>query len=853
MKGPHSKVRPQPKRKLRSAGALLLPALLALLAAGCGSDEKPKPAKLTKINSDNQCVALSATPGARMAGQLLRIKVETVRKRGLLGGKGSCEPVPNAGVMFRIVGTHRGATLYSSDAVDIKDTDQPVRQVLATTDGGGSAATGLKVGNEPGDIAVEVSLPEHPWTQDPETKKYTGVEPVVFHISAGVTKENDGSEAIAGARLDKDIAVVLTGADGKPLAGVPVEWHIEKGPKHTSFTGKESKTDATGRAVAHVKMGDGTGQVIVAARVADVEQGLAFRTIRFNLFSMNRFGVLIIVVGGLALFIMGMKIMTDGLTRVAGARMKAVLQAFTKNPLIGVGVGTGVTAVIQSSSATSVMVIGFVNAGLLSLERAIGLIMGANIGTTVTAQMISFKLSSLALPAIAIGVAVQLLSKRKTTQNWGMVLAGFGVLFTGLSTMSGVLKGLQHSPSILGFFESIDCTPGAGEFMPMGKTLLAIGIGTLVTFMVQSSSAAIGLLLALASAKLIGFHTAIPILLGSNIGTTTTAMLAVIGANRGARRTAVAHALFNVAGSLIMYLMFFITWNGQPVFLQLVNWMTAGDAFAAKPENLERHIANAHTLFNVVCTFAFLPFIPLIAWTCRKIIPETKDEKEEGPRYLEPHLLDTPPMALERAKSELIYMTGLARKALVDNFGAFTAGTMPNRERLDRREARIDELQHDITAYIVKLSQRDLLEVESQQLPLLMHAVNDAERIGDHAENLLELAEHRAERKLDLSDQAQGELRELFGELEAMFRHVITVLEDDDRPAAERALRCEERVNQLSRELGRNHTRRLEKGECSLTSGVAFLDMVANLEKVGDHLTNIAQAGRDLVGVRNGN
>ncbi len=839
----------EPKRRLRSAGAVLVPALLVVLAAGCGSDEKPVPAKIKKISGDSQCVALSTDAARREAPEILRVKVETARQRGMLGGKGSSEPVPGTKVRFRIVGKDRGAQLLSSSEGKL---DNRLREITTTTDGGGSAALNLAVGNQPGDIVVEAALPEFPWKQDPKTGKHTGVKPAVFHISAGVSKENDGAEAGSGHRLDKDIALVLTGPDGKPLTNVPVEWHIEKGPKKTTFTGKDSKTDAAGRAVAHVKMGDGTGQVIVAARVADLERGVAFHTIRFKLFSMSRWGVLVIVVGGLALFIMGMKIMTDGLTRVAGARMKAVLQAFTKNPLIGVGVGTGVTAVIQSSSATSVMVIGFVNAGLLSLERAIGLIMGANIGTTVTAQMISFKLSSLALPAIAIGVAVQLLSKRKTTQNWGMVLAGFGVLFTGLSTMSGVLKGLQHSPSILGFFKSIDCTPGPGEFMPAGKTLLAIGIGTLVTFMVQSSSAAIGLLLALASAKLIGYHTAIPILLGSNIGTTTTAMLAVIGANRGARRTAVAHALFNVIGSLLMFLLFFVTWKGQPVFLQLVNWMTSGNAFADEPENLERHIANAHTLFNVVCTLAFVPFVPLLAWACRKIVPETKDEKEEGPRYLEPHLLDTPPLALERAKSELLYMTGLSRKALVDNFGAFVAGTMPDRERLDRREARIDELQHDITDYIVKLSQRDLLEVESQQLPLLMHAVNDAERIGDHAENLLELGERRVERKLHLSDQAQGELRELFGEVEAMFRHVIAVLEDDDRPAAERALHCEERINELTNELGRNHTRRLEKGDCSLTSGVVFLDMVANLEKVGDHLTNIAQAGRDLAGVRNG-
>ncbi|MHC4914735.1 MAG: Na/Pi symporter [Planctomycetota bacterium] len=833
------------RRAFRPAGTVLVPLLAAAALTGCGSDETPQPDKIRIVDGNEQCVPLSADPGKRVAKKRLRVEVLTAARRGWLGGKGSRLPVPKEKILFAIVGRDRGATICPTKGAD------PVRRVQTTTDGGGSASCEVRVGNEAGGIVIEVSLPEHPYRKDPETGKSTGVKPVKFHITAGAGKTGDGQEASAGSSLQDPIALTLTGPDGKPLANVPVEWHVEKGPKGTRFTIRDGTTDADGRARAQLEMGSGTGQVIISAVAADPDKSIAFRPVRFRFFSLGCLGIIITVVGGLALFIMGMRLMTDGLARVAGARMKAILQAFTKNPVVGVGVGALMTGVVQSSSATSVMVIGFVNAGLLTLERAIGLIMGANIGTTVTAQMISFKLSKLALPAVAVGVAIQLLSKRKTTRNWGLVLAGFGVLFTGLTTMGGVLKGLQHSATVSGFFSSIDCAPAAGSSgMPIMEPLLAIGIGTLVTFMVQSSSAAIGLLLVLSSTGLINFYTAVPILLGSNIGTTTTAMFAVIGANRGARRTAVAHALFNVLGCLIMYVLFFVPWGGHPVFLHIVDQLTTGDAFAG--ENPARHIANAHTLFNVTCTVLFLPLVSMLAWTCRKVIPETRDEKEEAPRYLEPHLLDTPTLALDRAKSELIYMTGLARKALVDNFEAFTSGTMPNRERLDRREARIDELQHDIADYLVKLAQRDLVEGESRQLPLLMHAVNDAERIGDHAENLLELGERRVERRLDFTDRAQGELRELFGELEAMFRHVIRTLEDGDRSSAERALRCEERVNDLTRELGQNHVRRLEKGECNLISGVVFLDMVANLEKVGDHLTNIAQAGRDLAEVRNG-
>lgn len=797
----------------------LLPALLLMPLAGCGSDGDAKPDKIEIDYGNSQCAAL----GTKLKKQL-RVKVLTARKRGLLGGAGSRQPAAGTEVRFRIVGPGRGAKLTAA---------------TAETDAGGIAGVGLVLGKAPGDVFIEASLPGH-----------EGVSAVRFRAAGGLVLEGDKQEAGAGETLEKPIAVVLAGADGKPLAGVPVEWHIEKAPKGTKLVRPDSRTDQQGRAAAQIEMGSGTGRVIVGATVLDAERRIGFRTVRFKIFSLSPWNLLIVVIGGLAIFIMGMRIMTDGLARVAGARMKAILKAFTHNRVVGVGVGALITGVVQSSSATSVMVIGFVNAGLLTLERAIGLILGANIGTTVTAQMISFKLTRLALPAVALGVAIQLISKRKTTKQWGLVLAGFGLLFTGLTTMSGVLKGLQHSPTIKGFFSSIDCAPAAGGGMPLWAPLAAIAIGALVTFLVQSSSAAIGLLLVLSATGLINFYTAVPILLGSNIGTTTTAMLAVIGANRGARRTAVAHALFNVIGSALMYALFFVPYDGHPIFLQAVDWLTSGDGFAG--ENISRHIANAHTLFNVTCTLVFLPLVPVLAWACRRVVPETAEEKEEQPSYLEPHLLATPALALDRAKSELVYMTKLSRKAIAENFAAFSAGKMPDRSRLDRREERIDELQHNITAYLVKLSQGDLIEAESWQLPLLMHAVNDAERIGDHAENLLELAERRHERRLPFSGDADRELGEVYGEVEAMFGHVLAALEEGDRGGAERALRCEARINDLAKELARNHVTRLETGACNLVSGVVFLDIIANLEKVGDHLTNIAEAAESWLRVKNG-
>ncbi len=804
--------------------AIALP-LLLLVMAGCEKSAPAKPTKLEVFFGNEQCAAL---------GQPLR-KEFGVRVVSCCGG-----PVAGTKVLFEITAPDNGAVLTSGG----EESGTAQSRVEDTSDAGGLAKASLKVGHAPGDVEVRVSLPEH-----------TDVKPVILHAAAGmklsIGDQETGTpkgcarlEGRAGQILEHPLVITVAGANGTPRADARVFFRIESAPKGTKLTEADGRTDANGRAVARIKMGDGTGPVVVTAAVAGFH-----RPARFQLFCLAPWKIGMVVIGGLALFILGMKIMSDGLTRVAGAKMKLILQACTRNQFVGVGVGALITAVIQSSSATSVMVVGFVNAGLLTLERSIGLIMGANIGTTVTAQMIAFKLDSLALPAVAIGVAIQLIAKRKTTKQWGMVLTGFGILFTGLATMSGMLKGLEHFPTIRGLFSSIDCTPIHGH-VPMNTVLLGIGIGTLVTVIVQSSSASIGLLQVLASTGLLNFYTAFPILLGDNIGTTTTALLAAIGANRNARRAAVANLVLKTLGTVIMFGVFFIMWNGQPIFLHIVNTMTAGDAFAG--ENLARHIANSHTLFNVGLTALFLPLVPLLSWMCRRLVPETTEEKEEKPRYLEPHLLDTPALALDRARSELIYMTKLSRKAIEENFAAFRARKMPNREKLDRREQRIDDLQHDITNYLVKLSQRDLLEAESRQLPLLMHSVNDAERIGDHAENLLELAERRAERRLPFSGGADGELSELYGEIEAMFGHVLKLLEEDDHHAAERALRCEERINDLSSELGRNHTRRLEKGECTLTSGVVFLDMVANLEKIGDHLTNIAQAGQDLLGMKNG-
>jgi len=436
---------------------------------------------------------------------------------------------------------------------------------------------------------------------------------------------------------------------------------------------------------------------------------------------------------------------------------------------------------------------------------------------------------------------LEMAARRKHVRFWGQALIGFGMLFMGMGMMETVLKGIASSPTVHRMFGVIDCTPGADGAMPVGPALLGVLFGTVLTMTVQSSTASIGLLLALAGSGLVNYWSAIPILFGDNIGTTITAQLAALGGNRAARRTALVHTLFNLVGVTYMLLLFRVHWGGRPVYLQLVDAITNGDGFAG--ENIERHIANAHTLFNSANALVLLPFTGVLGWLAEHIIPVKRSEREETDiRYLEPHLLDTPPLALDQVTRELVYMGHLARKNIQVSYSAFRHGKSDVDDEVNRREEKIDGRQDAITKYLVELSRRDLDEQESRQLPLLLHAVNDLERIGDHAENLIELAHRVDEKKLPFSDVALDEMDRYFQTADEMFVLTLKALERSDRSAAAAALEKEKQLNEGQREMERGHYDRLEKGLCNVLSGVVFLDYVANVEKVGDHLTNIAEA-----------
>ena len=448
---------------------------------------------------------------------------------------------------------------------------------------------------------------------------------------------------------------------------------------------------------------------------------------------MENLNLTLTVLGGLAIFVYGMGLMSDGLKEIAGEKLKAALGYMTRNRFFAILAGAGVTALIQSSSATSVMTVGFVNAGLLSLQQAIGVIFGANIGTTITGQIVSFKLNDIALPAVTLGVVGLMIAKRVFARGIWRTVLGFGLLFFGMTIMSSELKELARTPGFSKFFELFDCTPSQGSgYMPILSVLGAIAVGTLCTMIVQSSSATIGITIALANSGVISVWSAIPIVLGDNIGTTITAAFAAIGANSNARRTALAHAMFNILGTVWVTLSFFLVINingiDAPVFFHAVNALTECNGLLG--ENPGRHVAMAHTIFNVANVIALTAFIPLIAKICTKIL---KEKPGKGDSILEPRFLATPEIACiasVRALTDMLRRaTTLTQVAVRSALGE----AQITRDVLQEKEDAIDERQNAIRDYLVGISQHKINARIASSLPEILHCVNDTERISDLA------------------------------------------------------------------------------------------------------------------------
>ena len=545
------------------------------------------------------------------------------------------------------------------------------------------------------------------------------------------------------------------------------------------------------------------------------------------------------LLGGLGLFLYGMKTMSEGLQKVAGDRMRKILAALTNNRIIGTLVGLAVTAIIQSSSATTVMVVGFVNAGLMSLVQSIGVVLGANIGTTVTAQLIAFKITKFALPAIGVGAGLKLFASSRRWTYIGEILLGFGILFFGLQIMEHAFEPLKKSQEFRDMFVMV------GD-----HHLLGVMIGAVLTMVVQSSSATIGITIALASTGLISFEASVALILGENIGTTITANLAAIGTNLAARRTAIAHFLFNVIGVAYILALF-------PYFMHLVNSITPGNAdFVIQTQQqaaalggaigdkpfIARHIANAHTLFNVVNTVVFLPLVGVLAKLTTLMIRGREEEMEFHLKFIDNRVLNTPPIALGQARAETRRMAQVALEMVEETTAYLQDQDEKHIPTLEQKEGLVDLLQKEITDFLVALSQKSITVETSRDIASMMHMVNDLERVGDHCENLWCLGQRKRDQKIGFSDIAVGEILDMASHTRDFLAFVVSAVERGDRSIFDKAQHLESVVNDTEETLRTNHISRLNTGECAVLPGLIFIDMLHNFEKIGDHTFNVAKA-----------
>ncbi len=790
---------------------LILPAVFLLIS--CGEVSQVKPDSINIVEGDSQAGAPESE------GHPLRVEVLGPRREGLLGGRGRRQPAAGATVLFETVNKDSGIEFTAPNKVE--------------TDAGGYAETEFRYGAEFGDRYIRATVKEQPDLS------------VDFRVISGMEKFGDGQEALAGEQLPEPLGVKLYKPDGSLAEGVPVYFRISSQPGDgAALENARVLSDAEGKAKTTLRTDEGvTGKYEITAEVACGETLLSVRSVVFGAMSLSPWRVVIGVLGGLGIFIFGMQTMSGGLRQLAGNKLRSFLHFFTRNRFSAVGSGTLITGLIQSSTACTVMVVGFVNAGLLTLQQSLGVVLGANIGTTVTGQIISLNIQQLALPAIIIGVAGIMISRRLRTRNIFQAVMGFGLLFLGMQMMSGELRSISSLPSFIEVFQLFDCQPGADGVMPLWPVLGAMAIGTVMTVLVQSSTATIGLTIALSVSGLINFYTAVPLILGDNIGTTITALLASIGANRRARQAALGHTIFNLFGAAYMLGLFYVTYDGTPVFLHLVDMVTAGEVFAAVPENIGRHVASAHTLFNVFNVLVFLPLLPFVAVVCNFVLP-VKEEDEMAVVPLEPHLLSTPSIALRQAMTATGTMTEAAWKLAWKTVEGFREGKCKDEENLRQQESGIDEMQKQTIHYLTELTRQPLSEAQAETIPLLIHCVNDAERIGDHGIDIMDLAQELKEDKLKVSGKADRDIGEIVDLLDRQAQEVVAALADSNQEQPHmpnRAVRLQGSINQRIQAAEKKHLKRLEKGKCSVGAGIFFTELLTHLERIANHLSNIAE------------
>lgn len=528
--------------------------------------------------------------------------------------------------------------------------------------------------------------------------------------------------------------------------------------------------------------------------------------------------IVIGIMGGLGLFLYGMNLMGEALEKAAGSKLKKIIELLTSNIFMGVIVGTIVTAIIQSSSATTVMVVGFVNAGIMTLPQAVGVIMGANIGTTVTAQLVSIDINGLAPIALGIGIVLYLFTNKPKTKHLAEVLIGFGILFTGMDFMKEAVQPLSEYE---GFTNAL---------LTFGKyPILGLLLGFGITAIIQSSSASMGMLVVLASQGLIPLNSALPILYGQNIGTCVTSLLSSIGASISARRAALIHLMFNVLGTII----FLIFLNG--IVVKAVVYMD--------PDNVARQIANVHTIFNITSTLMLLPFNKIIIKLATKLAPDnnTEDDDTKVVKFIDDRMIETPSIALVNVEKETLRMGEKSRESLDSAMTGIFEKSETDLSNTLNKEKVINELQKTILNYLLKLSKAPLNEESREVIDSLFNTVNDIERIGDHAENLAELGKSSIVNDVVFSDNARSELSDMYNKVLSTYTYSLESMRTSDVDLACKVIKMEEQVDIMEKTCRLNHMRRLNNNMCSIDNGIIYLEILTNLERVSDHAVNIAQ------------
>ncbi len=544
---------------------------------------------------------------------------------------------------------------------------------------------------------------------------------------------------------------------------------------------------------------------------------------------MNFFNLLTLL-GGLAFFLYGMTVMSNGLEKMTGGKLERALRSMTSNPVKGIALGAGITIAIQSSSAMTVMLVGFVNSGIMELKQTVSIIMGSNIGTTLTAWLLSLtgvgddnffislmKPSSFSPVIALVGILMIMLSKSTKKKDIGNIMLGFAILMFGMDLMAQAVEPLKDMPEftkILTYFNN---------------PILGVATGAIFTGIIQSSAASVGILIALSGTGFITYGMAMPIIFGQNIGTCVTALLSSIGVNRNAKRVAIIHISFNLIGTIVWLCIFY-----------LLNYLI-GFAFVELPIN-EVGVAAIHSIFNVCTTLLLLPFMKHLEKLSRWVIKDKKDEKQLANEiaFIDQRLLNTPSVAMAECEAKVKEMAGVAHEAIKHSISLLTNFSDEKCEAVKLSEEKVDHYEDILGTYLIQLSGKELTDRDSQKINNLLHVIGDFERLGDHALNIMELAEEINKKQLAFSDHARAELQVMEGAVLEILDITISAFYNEDLKMAKEVEPLEEVIDELEEKLKNRHIKRLQDGACSITQGFVFVDLLANFERISDHCSNVA-------------